>query len=132
MKGLKDHFKKQPSPLDDFEVLLKPEKPVNLVWINDNQNKIGHTPVHYEIGLKDNIIQVEIHFEEKDLDKRAEFKKEILNLPQEIVWQIGRSSLRIQFKDNSLNINDSLILEKITQRLHYLETHVGNQIRKLL
>lgn len=129
---LQRHLKSQLKPLDSFEVLIKSDKPVNLVWIKDHLDAIGHTPVHYEIGLKDNIVLVEIHFEEKDLNKRAEFKKEIANLPEEVTWHIVRTSLRIRFINNNLLINDPLILKKISQRLLYLEEHLGNQIRRLL
>ena len=129
---LKEQLKQQSKPLKDFTLLTKPEKGKNLVWIMDQHREIGHTKVHYEVSLEGDLIWVEIHFEIKDLEKRAKFKNDIPNLPEKITWYTNRSSLSIRFIGNNLKLNNQNIIREISQQLLYLEVTVGDRIREVL
>lgn len=135
--NLQAHLKLQSNVLNKYVVMIKPEKMPNLVWIKDHLNLIGHLTAHYEIIMseKDNSINVEIHFEHKDLKKRQMFRTKIPSpLPPKVKLVDGDiSSLRIIFLDSNLKLTDPEILEKICKRLLYFETTgLAGQIRKLL
>lgn len=131
---LRVHLKLQPNVLSSYTVLVKPAKKDNVVWIKDHLNEIGHLPAHIEVWLKDNIIYVDIHFEDKDLNKRHIFSKHITSLPKNVSWFDWYYSKSVRFDDgNDLTIYDPKILDKISNRLvHFENSGLANQIRSLL
>lgn len=104
------------------------------VWISDQFNIIGDLNCHYELiqrkTIDDNIgISVEIHFEDK-------LKKEyysLLNndLLNEVYWNDHhKPNISLAYKD-MISYSDPELLIKLEAALVYLETKIGNRIRKI-
>ena len=126
------HLQAQKNLLSSYTVQVKPDKEDNLVWIKDHLGEIGQTSAHYEVRLEDDIVYVEIHFEDKKISNR-QFFKHSGDLPQNIEPFIWWDTISYRYKRTKVyKMTDVDILDYITQGLLTLDRFLGNHVRKVL
>lgn len=137
--GLKDQFiaiinelkqvlKAQTNVLNFFSVQ---EPKARYVWISGPKGIIGHTNAHYEIRRSKDTVYVELHFESKDQKEKDLFSDKLSNLPKGLEWIKWEQSKSIRV-DGTLKIDTPDIVELLMEKLQFLETSIGDQIRKII
>lgn len=106
----------------------------NYAWIGDREKIIGELAAHYEIlyGEIPNSIVVDIHFEDKFLNKKETFKSITDNLApkcEKLVNWYGGTSIRYK---NGIPINHKTLFEETKSQLLFLENTFGEKIREIL
>ncbi|MFN0255633.1 McrB family protein [Pedobacter ureilyticus] len=90
--------------------LLKIGSEVNnkiYIWVSDKDNYFNTTHAHYEIYVRDHVINIDLHFEEKETRKSlSDALGEIIYPLEKLTWQRFKSSVRYtqRFSFNEENL----------------------------
>ena len=123
------YLKGEESVLSEFEYTKEDD---HFVWICDARKIIGDLHCHYELELRDEKINVEVHFEG---NTKRDFVSELqkLQLPERVRWvkrKFKRGSPDLSYYEN-YDFGTPDLLQKLAEGLLYLESNMGDVLRQI-
>lgn len=104
----------------------------NFIWIGFQHRLIGNDNCHYEFIFQDdtpNLLTLEIHIDEKEIQELFEN----MLLPDFLCFKKwNRDNGRIIFKNESIQIDDSDIINKSLNLLNKLHDSIGEQLLQII
>lgn len=104
----------------------------NYIWFSDFEEYFDDLHVHFEVIVEDNIISVDVHFENKNYNQEL-FDLLIGKLPANIVeknWQ-GKAITHIKKFDLSTDIDISEIINCITELYEFTYPILINRLKEI-